>query len=83
MQLPDPKALKKLADTCRKAGIIHFKSPEFEFTLDPDYQLKVDSKKPTVNHGITDQVESDSLSPEELMLWSAPNYGEEIAKDES
>lgn len=72
MNLPDPKALKKLADTCRKAGIKHFRSADFEFTLSDEITTKVSQKSAKAN-SYEDQAakfESDTLSPEELLFWS-------------
>jgi hypothetical protein len=69
MAFPTPKELKKLADTCRKAGIKHFKCEGMEFTLADD--LPSDSPKAAKhNHGVTDRIETDSLSPDELLFWS-------------
>lgn len=69
MDFPDPKALKKLADACRKAGIKSFKGYGLEFTLD-DRQPEHRSSKAKHNHGEQGDIESTSLSPEELMFWS-------------
>lgn len=84
MQLPNIKALKKLADTCRKAGIKHFKSAEFEFTLTEEaplsaYKLTKQSKA-TSNNVTTDNkaFESDTLSDNELLFWSTGLKADEL-----
>lgn len=66
------KELKKLADACRKAGIKHYKQGDLEFTLTDDapvsnYKKKQD--KPFVDTS-SHQIETDSLSEEELLFWS-------------
>lgn len=66
--LPSPKELKKLADTCRKAGIKHFKSTEFEFTLTDDMPVKP-GKRPSTPID-NKPFQSDSLTEEELLFWS-------------
>lgn len=84
MNLPDIKQLKKLADACRKAGIKHFKSPEFEFTLTEDAPVKQARQSkgaaPKASHSDTGEVETSGLSPEELMFWSSPIQTEEKAE---
>jgi hypothetical protein len=71
----DLKLLKKLADTCRKAGIKHYKDKDFEFTLTEDapvstYKKKLSNHSPILTQ--SDQlIPSDSLSEEELLMWSA------------
>lgn len=74
MSLPDPKAIKKLADTCRKAGITHFKSPDFEFTLgeqpQPKGGQKVRKGQPKGGQIADSDFKSDSLTEQELLFWS-------------
>ncbi len=73
MNLPSPKELKQLAAACRKAGISHFKSGDFEFTLGPQPAKQAKAGDvPKVNHddGKEPEVE-DALSAEDLMFWSA------------
>ena len=36
----DHKQIKRLAKTCREAGIMEFTSPEFSFKLSPDSPVK-------------------------------------------
>lgn len=77
---PDYKNLKKLADSCRKAGIKSFKGFGMEFTLTDDapqsaYKLSKSVRKaapeltPTTDG--SDAIETDSLSDDELMMWSS------------
>lgn len=69
MPVPTAKELKKLAKACREAGIHYFKSADFEFTL-----TGVAPEKPTRNKfaqtDIQGEIESDSLTEEELLYWS-------------
>lgn len=73
------KELKKLAAACRKAGISHFKSAEYEFTLTDEvpvstYKTKQASKPAA---GAPDaKFESDSLSEDELLFWSTGTPGD-------
>lgn len=67
-----PKELIKLAKACRKAGIKHFKSAEFEFSLTDEVPSKVSqSKSFTAPIEDNKQFESDSLTDEQLLMWSA------------
>lgn len=73
MDQPDLKALKKLADLCRKAGIKHYKSDKFEFTLSEDvpvsnYKRQKAISKPTSTPD--SPFVSDTLSEQELLFWS-------------
>lgn len=65
----NPKALKQLADVCRKAGIKTFKGFGFEFTLADELPQKR-AKSPGGAH-TQGAVESDEPSAEELMFWSS------------
>ena len=75
-----PKELKKLAASCRKAGIKHYRCADFEFTLTDDMpitptrhksMLKISSSPMT-----TDKViESDQEFTEEQMLFWSSNDG--------
>lgn len=87
MDLPNPKELKKLADMCRKAGIKHFKSDKFEFTLTdevPLSQYKLNKAKtvqtPAGSAYDPATFQSDALAEDELLFWStgvAPEQGNE------
>lgn len=68
----DPKALKKLVKTCREMGITHYKGPDFEFTLSHDAPVKTKkSKKGQETEAVGSDFETDSLTPEQLLMWSA------------
>lgn len=72
----DYKALKKLADACRKAGIKHFKNAEMEFTLSdegPISNYKKRSAKSTIEETKSekDSFASDTLTEQQLLMWSA------------
>lgn len=73
MNSADLKTLKKLADVCRKAGIKSYKDSSFEFTLTDDKPVSSYRKRPKSNSLITtdDEFKSDTLSNEELLMWSA------------
>ena len=70
----DAKTLKKLADACRKAGITKYKCADFEFELSPEvpesnYKKKKKNLQQPVE--IADEIETDSLSQDALLMWSA------------
>jgi len=74
MSQPDYKALKKLADACRKAGIRSYKDANCEFTLTDDapisnYKRKTIQKTPT-EAVIDDTFKSDQLTEEQLLFYS-------------
>lgn len=73
MALPSPKELKKLADACRKAGIVTFKADGIEFTLADKPQPKVVKKalKQTNNSPVISQDDWDGLSEIDRLLWSS------------
>lgn len=78
MSLPDYKALKKLADACRKVGIKHFKNSEYEFTLTDEVPPPSKYKKKQGALDTTNaEIETDSLSEEELLYWSVGNIEED------
>lgn len=80
----DPKALKKLADACRKAGITHFKNAEFEFTLSPDGPVSnYKKRKAKVQESsiIDENFQSDQLTDEQLLMWSALDPSEMTSQD--
>ncbi len=73
MNLPDPKALKKLVETCRKVGIKTFKGEGFEFTLTDESPKVVKQKQVTapVIASTPDEFDSGPIMTEEQMLyWS-------------
>lgn len=71
----DMKSLKKIADTCRKVGIKHFKNADFEFTLTddlPEPALKTSDKR-ILNETealALPEVQTDGPTEEELLFWS-------------
>lgn len=78
MALPNPKDIKKLAEVCRKAGIIHFKSADFEFTLDPNSQpIVVNQAQKQTAYGPDPTFETDTLTDAQLLGWN--NLDEETA----
>lgn len=64
-----PKELMKLASACRKAGIKHYKTADFEFTLTDDVPAKI--IKGQVQSIQPSTIETDSLTQDQLMMWSA------------
>ena len=78
----EPKALRKLVKVCRELGVLHYKGVDFEFTLSPEAPMKV--KKNDKSFTSTDDgkdFQSDSLTPEELMFWSAAPDGTQLEKE--
>lgn len=82
----DYKAIKKLADVCRKAGIKHYKSADFEFTL-------TDEAPQTVSKAVARQGELSSdpgslltgsgLSEQEMLFWSVGQISDEAQESVS
>lgn len=71
MDLPNAKDLKKLADMCRKAGIKSFKGNGIEFTLSEDAPVSTYKKAKAAQNSPDKDFESDGLTEEELLFWSA------------
>jgi len=72
MPIPTAKELKKLAKACREAGIHYFKSGDFEFTLNgiaPEKATK--SRKTEAAADVQGEIETDTLTEEELLFWSS------------
>lgn len=80
-----PKDLKKLADSCRKAGIKSFKGYGVEFTLSDDAPVsnykRTKGNTPQPDNGKA--FESDTLSEEALLMWSSGALGDDLSRDES
>lgn len=74
MNIPDAKTLKRLADSCRKAGIKHFKSGDLEFTLSDDAPVsnykKQKSTKLLPHDGGDTKIDTGNLSDEQLLFYS-------------
>lgn len=66
---PDVKALKKLADACRKSGIKTFKGYGLEFTL-ADELPKTAKAKNTASLVQEDKIDTEALPDEDLLFWS-------------
>lgn len=80
----DLKELKKLAAACRKAGISHFKSADYEFTLTEEtpvstYKQKQVSKVTTAPDA---KFESDSLTDSDLLFWSVGSSAEILGTED-
>lgn len=73
MALPSPKELKKLADACRKAGIVTFKADGIEFTLAdlPQKSKKINKDNKIDKSIISDAGDWDKLSEIDKLLWSS------------
>jgi hypothetical protein len=69
-----PKELKKLADACRKAGVLHYRQGDVEFTLSPTPPSKVVKSSPKQTASVqADEVPSDgwdALSEEDKLFYS-------------
>ncbi len=71
-----PKELEKLVKTCRKMGIKSYKGADFEFTLTDEAPVKASKlKASTEKADIQGEIESDSLTPDQLLMWSAMGGG--------
>ena len=67
-----PKELKKLVKLCRDMGVKSYKGEGFEFTLTDEAPVKTPHKAFINSAGVqTDDIESDTLTPEQIMWWSA------------
>lgn len=77
MNFPNVKQLKKLADACRKAGIKHFKSSEFEFSLTDELPESPKARKQAAFQK-QEEIANSGLSEEELLFWSTPDFPDEI-----
>lgn len=78
------KELKKLAAACRAAGIKHYKSADFEFTLTdelPEKPKKGKSFQATEKDSVQGKIDSDGPTEEQLLFWSSnPGIDEEAAE---
>lgn len=75
-EIPDFKILKKLAESCRKAGIKSFKGFGMEFTLSDEapvsaYKQTKESKKSAQTVTDDSEIETDSLADDALLMWSS------------
>lgn len=70
MPTPTPKELKKLIKMCRELGVKSYKGDGFEFQLSDDIPVK-QSKKTAQASAQASEFESDEISPEQLLWWSA------------
>jgi len=88
MNIPSAKDLKKLADSCRKAGIKHFKSGDLEFTLSDEapisnYKKTKASKEyhASTDSGLDPNFTSDDPTEDQLLFWSAAGDSAESTED--
>lgn len=85
MDKVDLKLLKKLADTCRKAGIKTFKGQGLEFTLTEDapissYKKSKASKKVDNRPLLTDEeIATDLPGGDALLFWSSDAANQEAS----
>jgi hypothetical protein len=82
----DLKQLQKLAKLCRSLGVTHIKNGDFELELSSNQpatrQRRSRKAVPIVEGDALDEnFESDSLSPEDLMLWSSSNPVDSVIGD--
>ena len=71
MTLPSAKQIKDLAKTCRKVGIKHFKSADFEFTLTDELPISKSIQKSIPNSIREDVIASETINDEQLLFWSS------------
>ena len=64
-----PKELVKLAAACKKAGIVHYRCGDIEFTLGPVEQSTAVSRGQNQTD-VQGNVESDELTDDQLLNWS-------------
>lgn len=78
------KELKRLAAACRKAGISHFKSADYEFTLTEEQPKSAyrQAKAATQPSGDSGKFESDSLTNDELLFWSTGTAADILGNEE-
>lgn len=72
------KELKRLAAACRKAGISHFKSADYEFTLTEEqpkstYRRNKAELSTKPSQASDSRFESDTLEDDALLFWSTAN----------
>ncbi len=84
----DIKELKRIAAACRKAGISHFKSADYEFTLTEEvpltpYKRAQEAVKSVSKASSQGDVESDSLTSDEILFWSTGDLTKEIMGSEN
>lgn len=70
MSFPDVKALKRLADACRKAGIKTFKGEGIEFTLSDTLPESNYRKSKRKGQPLQDSILGDTIPEESLLFWS-------------
>lgn len=70
----DCKELKKLAATCRKAGIKTFKNAEVEFTLSDEAPVSIKRyglQKASQSDTNSELQVTDTLTEDQLLMWSS------------
>lgn len=72
--------LKKLAKVCREAGIKHYKSDAFEFTLTDDAPVIRESRSANkISQAELDKpIESDDITEDAMLFWSV---GEDFSQE--
>ena len=78
-----PREFKKLVKTCRELGVKSYKGADFEFTLNDFIPTKRAGKKNELAEVQTEEIESDILTPEQLMWWSVQGDHSSPASDDS
>lgn len=75
-----PSELKKLARICREAGIKHYKTAEFEFTLSDDMPTQVirTKQEPLSKAELDKAIESDDITEDAMLFWSV---GEDFSQE--
>lgn len=63
------KNLRKLVKFCREQGVLSVKTAEIELTLAP---AALFPQVKNVPRETSDAIETDEMSPEDVLLWSAP-----------
>jgi len=74
----DLKKMKKLARTMRNEGILVYKTPEIELSLSPSAVFKEENRAPLHDSQTNNEIDTDSLSAEDVLLWSAGVASNEV-----
>lgn len=88
MNLPDLKHLDKIIALCRKRGVVCIKIDNVEITLGdvvsatPSRRSK-SAKAASTPQSDTTPFESDTLSPEALLMWSTGGFQETAEETQS
>lgn len=85
MTLPDLKQLDKMIQLCKKRGVqsVEINGLKLVFAEEPSKPTRSRKAKSTQGSGEVDdgKIESDSLTEQQLLMWSVSDPSEEPAKE--